>query len=169
MDRMKTVASGYVVPKMFGMKQSIERKNLLMGPLRAIAGNIGLDTLSQVDNHRNEIARSFEKRLDNINGYKRPIISGKKEPTFLRYSILNETKHKLSHISRAARRKDFEIGNYNWPKPVHLLRGYDAIFSGGAKDLKTSELIASNIINLPVHYYVNQDDVDAIVTMLSEF
>jgi len=176
MERLKTAAPRFVVRSVrFGMQQlhknvvsseKTERKDLLMGPLRAIVGNIGLDTLARVDRHRNEMARLFENRLEGIDGYKRPIVSQKKGPTFLRYSVLNRTRHPLQQISMAARRKHVELGNYNWPKPVHLMAPY---FFHNASQLKTSELIASNIINLPVHYYVNEKDVDTIVAVLEEF
>jgi dTDP-4-amino-4,6-dideoxygalactose transaminase len=146
----------------------IHGKDLLMGPFRAIVGNICLDSLAQVDGHRSEVAKSLQKRLAGLNCYKLPTISHRKEPTFLRYSILNRTRHSLSQISRCARKEGLEIGNYNWAKPVHLIHRYKAIF-GNAKELKTSELIANNVLNLPVHYYVDERDVDAIVGVLTEF
>ena len=176
MERLKTIAPRFIVRGVrFGMQQvhknvvsdeKIEKKDLLMGPLRAIVGNIGLDSLAEVDRHRNEMASSFENRLEGMNSYKRPMISQKKKPTFLRYSVLNRTRHPLQQISMAARRKDVELGNYNWPKPVHLMAPY---FFHNASQLKTSELIANNIINLPVHYYVDETDVDTIVAVLEEF
>jgi dTDP-4-amino-4,6-dideoxygalactose transaminase len=146
----------------------VEKKDLLMGPLRAIVGGIALSSLPQVDRHRSEMTRLFETRLGHMNGYKLPVVSAEKEPTFLRYSILNSTRNPLSEISTAARRKGFELSNYCWSKPIHLIAPFDTLVSNRS-ELKVSEHIASNIINLPVHYYMNENDVNAIVALLERF
>jgi perosamine synthetase len=171
--KLKTLAHEHLgrVGQIHGKAGSIERieaKDLLMGPMRAIVGSIGLESLDRVDMHRNEIAKMLQKRLDDLNGYIRPRISNKKKPTFLRYSILNRTKHPLPQISRYSRRRNIELSNFNWSKPVHLIPPYDALCRNRS-ELKTSELIASSIINLPTHYYVNENDVDTIVTVLEHF
>lgn len=150
-----------------GEIEPIETKTLLMGSMRAIVGSIGLDSLDQVDIHRNEIANMFEKRLGRLRDYLRPTISHKKTPTFLRYNVLNRTKCQVPQISKYARERNIEIGNFNWPAPVHLITPYGVY--GKGSELKTSEMISENVINLPVHCYVNRNDVDAVVSVLEQF
>jgi dTDP-4-amino-4,6-dideoxygalactose transaminase len=87
----------------------------------------------------------------------------------LRYTILNNTKYALSDISAAAKDRGFELGNYNWPKPVHLIYPYNKIISYNRKDLKISEYLSSHLINLPVHYYVDEMDITEIVKVLNRF
>jgi perosamine synthetase len=148
--------------------ERIEKKAILMGPMRAIVGTIGLDSLDNVDSHRNEIASLFERKLARLSGYSRPTLSPEKEPIFLRYNVLNATKFPVSEISRQARERGVEIGNFNWSDPVHRIPPYNEL-CGKRAELKTSEMISEHIINLPVHYYVDRTDVELVVSILERF
>lgn len=153
------------VPKI----DKLESEYLLMNSARALVGIIGLETIDYVNIIRNKNAEQFTDLLKDNESYILPVIDEKKSPTFLRYTILNNTKYALSDISAAAKDRGFELGNYNWSKPVHLIYPYNKIISYNRKDLKISEYLSSHLINLPVHYYVDEMDITEIVKVLNRF
>lgn len=147
----------------------IESKHLLMNTVRSLVGTIGLETIDRVNDIRNKNAEYFVKSLKDNGSYILPTIDKNKKPTFFKYTILNNTKYPLSRISNRARKRGFELGNFNWPKPTHLTYPYNKLLSYSRKDLKISEYLSNNIIELPIHYYVDDHDKAEIVEILNQF
>jgi len=157
--------SRLIMPK----TNKVESEYLLMNSARSLVGIIGLESLDYVNSIRNKNAELFANYLKNNDAYILPVIDEKKSPTFLRYTILNNTKYPLSHITKEAKTRGFELGNYNWPKPIHLIYPYSKILSYNRKNLKISEYLADYLINLPIHYYVDDYDITEIVKVLNNF
>jgi dTDP-4-amino-4,6-dideoxygalactose transaminase len=141
----------------------------LMNSARALVGNIELDFIDRVNEIRCKNSQFYEKFLKDMESYKLPVIDKKKGPVYLRYTVLNKTNHDIKYIGDVAKSKGLEIGNFNWPKPIHLKHPYNKILKFKRADLKNSEVLASNIINLPVHYYVKNQDIVDITYLLDSF
>jgi len=133
---------------------------LLMNSLRSTVGHIALESIDQVNKIRNENAKYFADTLND--SWTLPTIDKEKEPNFLYYTVLNNTKYSVSQINVKAKKYKFELGNYNWLRPVHLKYPYSRLLSYNQKELKNSEYLSSHLINLPVHYYVSGEDLENI-------
>ncbi|OQX21595.1 MAG: hypothetical protein BWK75_02835 [Candidatus Altiarchaeales archaeon A3] len=138
----------------------IESKFLLMNSLRSTVGLIALESIDQVNKIRNENAKYFADTLND--SWTLPTIDKEKEPAFLYYTVLNNTKYSVSQINVKGKKQGFELGNYNWLRPVHLKYPYSKLLSYNQKELKNSEYLSSHLINLPVHYYVSGEDLENI-------
>jgi len=102
---------------------NVAERDLLMNSLRAQLGLDQLHGLDLANKLRNEAAQYLSEQLDR-DLFKLPNIKAEAAPTFLRYPLLNHTRVPSSGISQAAIDEGFEIGNYNWPVPIHLMAKY---------------------------------------------
>ena len=114
---------------------------------------------------RNRYARLYESTINN-DAFTKPTIPPDVEPKYLRYTILNKSKHPTTEISQNAWSQGFEIGSFNWQNPIHLKYPYNRIIKK-TQDLKNSEYLSKNIINLPVHKYLSEDDINKITEFLN--
>jgi len=146
----------------------VEQEHLLMNSLRASIGFEQLKHLNLVGHVRNNnmeyLVRNLDRKL-----YSLPQVKVESMPAFFRYPVLNQTRLLTSEISKIAKDKGFEISNYNWPNPVHLSYPYCKILSYDTESLRNSVHIAHQLLNMPIHYYVDEKDLEIIVTMLNRF
>jgi dTDP-4-amino-4,6-dideoxygalactose transaminase len=146
---------------------SKDSRNFLMNSIRA---SLGIKLLKELDfmySVRNKNAEYLSKNLDK-NRYILPIINEKNEPYFIRYSVLNKTDFSVAEISKMALEKGIEIGNFNWPNPVHLIPYYSRIIKHERENLKESEYLAQNILNIPIHTSIAKEDLASIVSFLNK-
>lgn len=148
-------------------RERVESEHLLMNAYRAAVGCIALDHLDAINRTRNENAERYLAELDGHDAYGMLTISGKKQPAFLKLNVLNNTSYSVLEITRKARKRGFELGNFQWPKPVHLTYPYDILVPHRREDLQTSEYIAGHLINIPIHYYVTPEDITGVVEFLT--
>jgi len=148
--------------------QKIDRVDLLMNSLRAQVCLEQLNYQSQVSQVRNRNA-AFLAEMLNEDLYRLPKMRAETSSAFLRYTVLNQTRLSVSEISKLAQEKGFEISNYNWPKTIHLISPYHRILQYDRNSLKNSERIASQLLNLPVHYYVRENELECLTTVLNNF
>jgi len=149
-------------------REHVESKHLLMNTYRAAIGSVALDHLDAVNRIRNENAEQYLTELDGQDAYGMLTISGKKQPAFLKLNVLNNTSYPVSEITELAYKCGFELGNFQWPKPIHLTYPYDVLIPHRREDLQTSEHIADRLINIPVHCYVTPKDITDIVELLTK-
>lgn len=145
-----------------------DRVDLLMNSLRAQVCLEQLNYQSEVSQVRNKNSAFLAEMLDK-DLYKLPKMSARMSPAFLRYTVVNQTGSSVSTISKTAKSKGLEISNYNWPKPIHLINPYRKILRYNKKLLKNSEKIASQLLNLPVHYYVRENELESLAAVLNNF
>lgn len=148
-------------------REHVESEHLLMNAYRAAVGCIALDHLDAVNSVRNENAERYLAELDGQDAYGMLAISSKKRPAFLKLNVLNNTSYPVSEIAALAEKSGFELGNFQWPNPVHLTYPYNALVPHRREDLQTSEHIADHLINVPVHCYVTPEDITGIVEFLA--
>ncbi|MFC1715907.1 DegT/DnrJ/EryC1/StrS family aminotransferase [Candidatus Poribacteria bacterium] len=146
----------------------IDQKHLLMNSLRAMVGLEQLKHLDSVIDARNRNAKYLAMNLDEEK-YISPKVDPKSAPIFFRYPVLARTGLSVSEVAEVARRNGFEIGNYNWPKPIHLTHPYRRILSYDAECLVNSRYIAEQLLNIPNHFYITEDNLEAIAVMLNNF
>lgn len=166
-SRVKVLSKRFL-PTNLPQINRVERKDLLMNSLRALIGLEQLKHLDSVKRVRNRNAAYLAERLDK-SLYRLPKIGAERAPAFLRYAVLNKTGLPLSEISKVAEDEGFEISNYNWSNPVHLIDSYHRILSHDRNSLKNSEQIAHHLLNIPIHFYVGENDLKSMIELLSKF
>ncbi|MCC7566103.1 MAG: DegT/DnrJ/EryC1/StrS family aminotransferase [Methanomicrobiaceae archaeon] len=147
----------------------IGSKPLLMNSLRALVGSVGLEHLDAENAIRNRNAAYFYSALRDEGCFILPEIDPRKKPAFLKYNAINNTEYPLSQIASRCNEEGFEIGNVQWPKPIHQIPRFRDLFQTVEDELRTSEYLAERILNIPIHADVTPDDIEGIVSVLRQF
>jgi dTDP-4-amino-4,6-dideoxygalactose transaminase len=138
---------------------------LLMGEFQA---RLGLDALEELDrvnlvrnDHARQLAEAFENHPDyEITGATAPDI----DPAFLKYNLLSKSVDSRTIIS-TAQGQGYELSNLQWPQAMHTFP-ITASTCKLAEPCSTAASIASRIVNVPVHYYVTDDDLTGMIALL---
>lgn len=144
----------------------IQSDHMLMNGLRAGVGIDGLTHLDQVNNVRNRHAALFREALEGNSAFITPTINEKKQPAILKYNVLNRTEYPLHQIFKEAHAAGIELSNAQWALPVHLQPAFQRRIRYRQEELQTSAYLSSHIINLPVHYYVQDDEISRMLDLL---
>lgn len=147
-------------------RTQIQSDHMLMNGLRAGLGIDGLTHLDQVNLVRNRHAAALRSALEGNTAFITPTINEKKQPAILKYNVLNRTGYPLNQIFEEAQAVGIEMSNAQWALPVHLYPAFQRRISYQPEDLKTSAYLSSHIINLPVHYYVQDEEISTMLEFL---
>jgi len=153
------VPSAFQVPK-------IESEYMLMNSLRSLVAISRLKELSHVIEIRNKNAEMFAESLRDTNSYMLPATE-KREIAYLKYNILNK-KYLSSEIEPDALTHGFEMVNYMWRSPVHLIFPYNKLLKFNRNELKNCEYTANHSLNLPIHPYVTESDIEDMVKIMKK-
>ncbi len=151
------------------IKYKSSPEHLLMNSLRSQIGLLGLKDLNSVEEKRKRNSNYFSEALKGQEFWGLPKISKSNQTTFLRYPILNRSSYSNKYIFKAAVKQGIELGNYNWPYPIHLQKPYRKLISHNRHLLKNSEYLTQHLIQLPTHYYVQEYHLKKIVHFLEQF
>ena len=144
----------------------IDSDELLMNSLRSAVGLACLQDFNLARDIRNRNTQCYMDSLDPA-AYRQPHINEKIKPSFIRYTVLNNTKYDNSHISAAAKERGFEVGIFNWSTPIHLCYPYNKILSFDPDRLRNSEHLGERLLSLPVHPYIDESKVKKISQFLN--
>lgn len=124
--------------------------------------------LERFNQHRREIANFYERELKNTNfilPLARPLED--RTPTFIRYPIL--TKKNTALILREARKRKIYLDD-GWRKSPVVPS--DTVLTKMKYNLGScprAEELAKNIINLPTHINISQDDAKKIAEFIKKY
>lgn len=142
---------------------------LRMNALRAQVGILCLRNFETVEARRRENANYFCSTLEHLDSFILPATPNIKKPSFLRYTIINKSRYSSQTILQKSLEAGLEIGNFNWPKPIHLYPKYQRRTLNDRRSLKNSERLTRSLIQLPTHYYVDEKHRNQIAEVLSYF
>ncbi len=159
--------------------QNVDRQMVMLGhnwrlsELAAIVGKNQLAHLEEFIAKRNQIARWYEDSLADVGG-----ISLFKTPSNFRHSYYKYPVKLADGIDRlklaAILKEEFSIetGHVYYP-PCHLHPYYMETFGTRMGDFPTAERVLKQVMCLPMHYGVTEDNVayirNALVTALEKF
>jgi perosamine synthetase len=132
-----------------------------------IAAAIGLEQLKKIEGFtekRIENAKKLTEGLKKINGITVPIIKEGAKHVFHQYTIKAEKRDELMNFLKS---KDIGCGVY-YPKPLHM---HPFFMKMGYKegDFPVAEKISKEVLSLPVHPSVTENDINAIISAVGEF
>ncbi len=156
----------YYLMSNFNKLELIDESRFFMNSYRAKYGLHQLNSYEKLRRIRNENASMYKDGLFESGKYKLPSITKDIDPAYIRYSILNKTNIDTKQIYKDICVNGYEVGNFNWPKTINLRSPYKKIIHFKGEDLQNSMNIVDNIIQLPIHSYVNKSDISEIVNHL---
>lgn len=132
-----------------------------------IQAALGLEQLKRIDdltNKRIANARKLNKGLSKINQVKVPFVMKGAKHVFHQYTIRAEKRDELMNYLKE---KEIGCGIY-YPKPLHL---HPFFIKMGYKegDFPVAEKVSKDVLSLPVHPALTDDDIKKIIEVIGEF
>ena len=146
--------------------QKIEARCLMMNSVRNAVGAQCMKDYDECLSARNVNTKYYIDHLDK-GAFLQPTIGDEKKASFIRYAVLNNTRHDNSRIITEARKRGLEIGIFNWGSPIHLSHPYNRLLDFDRRELPNSEYLCKRLLSLPIHPYVNGEGLERIVGFLN--
>jgi len=126
-----------------------------------IAAAIGIEQLKKLPQF-NEKRRVNAKYLDShLTGVETPYVLPNAQHCYHQYTIKSKNREALTqHLKN----NSVGFGIY-YPQPLHF---YKHLKQYAHKDLKVSELVSQQVVSLPVHPALSQQDLETIVHVVNE-
>ena len=125
-----------------------------------IASAIGIEQLKKLPTFLNKRRRNAKFFNENLRGVDTPFVLKNSKHSFHQYTI--KTKNR-DEIIKELKKNKIGFGIY-YPKPLHF---YKHLKQFGHNDLKNSEIVANEVLSLPIHPAVSNEDLVKIVDVLS--
>jgi len=135
--------------------------NYRMTEIQAAIGIIQLRKLPEFFNKRSQNAKQLTKLLQNSNRLNLPTIPNNSSPSWYLYTvrIKDATEEERNHIIKAMHDKGYGAEAY-YPTPVHHMPYYKQSF--GLFNLPETEKAAKQVISLPIHPGVTEEQINDI-------
>ncbi len=114
---------------------------------------------------RQQVATYYAKALDNITQITTPHILAENISAFAQYCILLP-EEKRDYVARHLKDKGIPTNIY-YPKPQHILTVFEHL-AYAENDMPTAMQTAKNILALPFHPYLSQEQVEMVATAIKE-
>lgn len=139
--------------------------NIRMQPLQAVVLSHGLDRLSTTIKTRNRNARILDAGLSTLKQIHVPArIPGYTE-TFALYMALFENRDELKKFLTD---KGIEV-KIHYPLPLHKQQAAKNNCRFDAKNLQNAEYQADKLLTIPVHQFINEEQMHYVVETVKEF
>ncbi len=140
--------------------------NYRMTDIQAAIGLGQLDRIQKLTDKRISNAAYLTKGLSKFEFVKTPIIRPGSKHVFHQYTIRIEAAHRDALIKHL-KQKGVGCGVY-YPKPLHLHPAFEKMgYKQG--DFPVSEKMAKEVISLPVHPLLTQQELDTIIAAVGSF
>lgn len=132
---------------------------------------IAVEQLKKVDTFnetRQHTARYFDQKLSNIPGLETPITAPDRTHVYHQYTVRITDDFPLSRGGFVAALREKEIGaGIYYPKPLHSF-AHIAKFGYNAGDFPEAEKATAEVVSLPIHPRVSDEDAAYIVRTVQE-
>lgn len=137
--------------------------NSRLDEIQAAVLNIKLKYLDEFNLERKKIAKTYLKNINN-NKIILPKISNDVEPVWHQFIIRTKCREELQrYLSKCGIQTMI-----HYPVPIHMQEAYKE--KGYLKgSLKISEILAQEILSLPIYPYMNEKDIENIIYAINEF
>tara|TARA_B100000686_G_C16704673_1_gene925556 strand:- start:388 stop:1443 length:1056 start_codon:yes stop_codon:yes gene_type:complete len=144
-----------------GMEKKYENEvvgfNNRMTDIHAAIGRVQLASLQVRTDRRREIARIYDKNLQNVTT---PFVGDNVIHSYHQYTIRSEYRDSLStHLSNEG------VGNgIYYPTPVHELPSFDI-----ALDLSNTNLATKEVLSIPIHPFLSNQEVETVIEAVNSW
>ena len=138
--------------------------NARIQPLQAIVASIELKKIKKILRMRNFNANFLDKELKKIKGVTIPVRNEFNYETHALYMGLFKKRNQLKNFLN---KRGIEV-KIHYPKPLHLQKAARSLkYKRG--DFPVAEYQAANLLTLPVHQYLNKNQLKKIVQNIRKF
>jgi perosamine synthetase len=146
--------------------------NWRLSEIAAVVGKHQLDYLERFVVKRNQVAKWYQKALVDVAGVSLFKVPPNFRHSYYKYPIkLADGINRLTLAALLKEKFDVETGHVYYP-PCHLQPYYMENFGTQMGDFPTSEHVLNQVLCLPIHYEVTEENVsyihDALISSLSE-
>ena len=130
--------------------------NSRLDELQAAIVGIKLPHLDRLNDRHRQIARRYTESLEGV--LKTPVVAPNNQPVFHRYIVRHQKRNELAQ-------KLAEAGvetKINYPIPLHLQKAALDL-DLGVGSFPNAEKQAQEILSLPIHPYMTDDDIDYVI------
>lgn len=140
--------------------------NMRIQPLQAVVAMERMPKLGEVLDIRRRNASLYDQGLSSVDGIKTPSRQPWNSETYSLYMVLAEHRDRLLNFLI-----DKEIdAKIHYPKPLHLQNAHRIISaSSESVSLKRAEAQSDQLLTIPVHQYLNTDQIDYVMACIHEF
>ncbi len=110
----------------------------------------------------NKVARSYTEKLKNK--VKTPVIPDGYYSSWAQYTIQLENKEQRDALQEKLREQGIPTMIY-YPKPMHRQQAFSNIICQKS-DCSTTESLCERVLSLPIHPYLDEDDVERICRVI---
>ena len=140
--------------------------NFRMPTICAAVGLAQLARIDEVIKKRREIANYYNKKLDNINGLKCPVVPENSFHVYQLYSILLEERKKRDLLQQYL--YDNGISSKVYFTPAHKSPFYEKELGYSTK-LKITEDVSERILTIPLHLLLKKEEMDYVIEKIFNF
>lgn len=142
--------------------------NYRMTDISAAIGLAQLNKLGQWNEKRKQNAEHLSKGLAKIKGIKVPVVRKNCSHVFHQYTVKVENDFKLKRDELVVHLKNNGVGcSVYYPKPLHLFNHLGKLgYKKG--DFPVSERLSRQVVSLPVHPHLTQEDLNCIIKVFEE-
>ena len=142
--------------------------NYRMTDINAAIGLEQMKKINEWNKKRKENAAFLSKRLGKINGIKVPAVQKNCTHVFHQYTIIvkDDFKMKREELMEYLKQKGVGSGVY-YPKPLHLFR-HISKFGYKQGDFPVAEKLSQQVLSLPVHPNLSNEELETIAKAFEE-
>jgi dTDP-4-amino-4,6-dideoxygalactose transaminase len=136
--------------------------NYRMTDISAAIGICNLRKLDENNYQRRKNADFLTVEINNINGLTAPLIAPDRSHVFHQYTIRVTPDFKLTRDELQVRLKEQGIASgIIYPVPIHKQPLYKKL--GYSDNLPVAELVANQVLSLPIHPRLQETDMETII------
>ncbi|MFQ5601617.1 MAG: DegT/DnrJ/EryC1/StrS family aminotransferase, partial [Candidatus Krumholzibacteriia bacterium] len=142
--------------------------NARMSELHALVGLESFKMLQRNVEERRRLVSLYENRLRRLRGLRMQQVGGGNESSYKDFSLrVIEPEFGVGRgaLRSALERSGIETRTYFDP-PVHLQAAYSRWRAGSARRLPATELVAGQVLNLPLYVGLREADIERIVQVI---
>jgi dTDP-3-amino-2,3,6-trideoxy-4-keto-D-glucose/dTDP-3-amino-3,4,6-trideoxy-alpha-D-glucose/dTDP-2,6-dideoxy-D-kanosamine transaminase len=150
----------------------IDRNNILfwgvnarMQPLQAIVANAGLKKINQIIKKRNNNAKLLDVLLKQLSP--NVVLPPRRKFNLETYSLYMILCRKRDKLEKFLIKNGVEV-KIHYPIPLHLQKA-SRIFKYKKGDFPVSEYQAKHLLTIPVHQFINREQIHYIINKIKEF
>jgi len=141
--------------------------NWLMDEIGAVIGIHQLEQLENFVQRRNDIAKKYNKGLQEIEGAEPVFTPSNIRNSYYKYPVYLDERVDPSRLTQFLKSEyHVNIGNIYYP-PCHLMPLYKEMFGYKGRELPISEQVLKRVITLPMHVQMTDTDINRVLEGLA--
>ena len=132
--------------------------------MSAAVMSIKLQKLTDWNNNRGRLAEIYLNELSGIPGLQLPVTQPGNNNTYHQFTVQSDRRNELQSYL-----KEREVDSMiYYPVPIHFHEPY-AKYAGGRGSLPVTELVSEQVLSLPIHPHLSEDQVRFVCENVKEF